>query len=105
MHSLKGNSEFTKDEIQEKRAEILPIVLDNIKRVEEVEEGYMLRFGSSDLEAALVAEWLVLERICNAFLRFQLTLESKNGPITLLISGPSGTKDFLQMEFSLRRWL
>ncbi|MBV1884964.1 MAG: hypothetical protein KUG66_01785 [Gammaproteobacteria bacterium] len=105
MHSLRGNLEFTKEEIQDKRAEILPIVLDSIKRVEEVEEGYILRFGSLDLEMALVTEWLVLERICNSFLRYQLTLESNNGPITLLISGPSGTKDFLQMEFSLRRWL
>lgn len=105
MHSLGDGRELTKEEVQERRNELLPIVLDTIRRVDEVEEGYVLVFESDDKEAALVSEWMLMERICNPFLRFQLSFESNNGPVSLQLSGRSGTKDFLQSEFSLRRWL
>lgn len=100
-----GEQEFTKEEVQERREEVLPLVLDIIKRVEEIEDGYALHFDSGDQPLSLLLQWLTLERIINEFLRFQLSIESNHGPVRLEMSGPSGIKDFLQSELNLKRWL
>ena len=100
-----GTQEYSKQEILELREEVLPLVLDIIKRVNESDEGYTLHFDSIDRPLTLLTRWLNLERIVNDFLRFQLCIESNQGPIRLELSGPSGTKDFLQSELNLKRWL
>lgn len=97
--------EFSKEEIKEMREEVLPLVLDIIKRVQENDEGYTLHFDSGDQPLTLLTRWLVLERIIHDFLRFQLVIESNHGPVRLDMAGPAGTKDFLQSELNLKRWL
>jgi len=100
-----GEQEFSKQEILDQREEVLPLVLDIIKRVNESDEGYVLHFDSADRPLSLLVRWLILERIINDFLRFQLFIESNQGPVRLELSGPSGTKDFLQSDLNLKRWL
>ena len=39
-----------------------------------------------------------LERRCCAFLRFELTVEPGGGPVWLELTGPPGTREFLQAE-------
>jgi len=97
--------EYSKQDILDLREEVLPQVLDIIKRVNESDEGYILHFDSADRSLTLLVRWLNLERIINDFLRFQLYIESNQGPIRLELNGPSGTKDFLQSELNLKRWL
>ena len=97
--------EYSKQDILDLREKVLPLVLDIIKRVTESDEGYTLNFDSSDRSLSLLVRWLNLERIVNDFLRFHLYVESANGPVRLELSGPSGTKDFLQSELNLKRWL
>ncbi|MBL4865306.1 MAG: hypothetical protein JKY67_02895 [Pseudomonadales bacterium] len=88
-----------------KRSEILGVVLDSIKQVLEIENGYKLRFSHSEEDYVLVSDWLYLERKCNGFLRFNLSIESNEGPVWLEVSGPAGTKDFLETELGFSRWL
>jgi len=46
-----------------------------------------------------VAQLITFERECCPFLRFNLRLEPANGPLWLELTGPEGTKDFLQSLF------
>ena len=96
---------FNDSEAQERRTALLPQILDILQQVKVIDSGYSLKF-TPDLELTiLLMDWLLLERNCNAFLRFKLTLESNDGPVWIDITGPSGTQDFLKTEFALSRWL
>ncbi|MBV1874391.1 MAG: hypothetical protein KUG80_06405 [Gammaproteobacteria bacterium] len=89
----------------ESQKDVLPQILSHLKRVVEVENGYSLCFHSDDEVLGLICEWLIIERVCNPFLRYRLGLESNNGPIKLEVNGPAGTKSFLADELGLQRWL
>tara|TARA_B100000676_G_scaffold302353_1_gene351133 strand:- start:3868 stop:4227 length:360 start_codon:yes stop_codon:yes gene_type:complete len=96
---------FSKEDATDKREQLLNIVLDSIKHVAETESGYLLKFGTDQEDMVLISDWLLTEKICNPFLRFTLHVESNNGPISVELSGPAGTKDFLESTLSLKRWL
>jgi hypothetical protein len=105
MSFTEYSSEISRDDAQERRAKLLPMVLDSVKQVVENENGFSLRFPSTTRDLRILCDWLVVERMCNSFLRLQLSVESKEGPIRVELSGPTGTKDFLISEFGLQRWL
>jgi hypothetical protein len=96
---------LSNEEAQEMRLELISRMLDSIKQVREIDSGYALRFGASAQDLVMVSEWIQVERICNPFLRFKLSVESNGGPISLEMAGPSGTQDFLRGEFALNRWM
>lgn len=96
---------LTKDAAQELRESVLTQVLDQIRTVLETEEGYTLNFGRQSDCIDLVTTFLKIERLCQPFLRMALVSESNEGPIKLEVAGPTGTKDFMQSEYGLRRWL
>lgn len=58
-------------------------------------EGLRLRFAATSELLAEVAELIALERQCCPFLRFSLTVEAAGGPLWLELSGPPGTRSFL----------
>ncbi|MEJ2744060.1 MAG: hypothetical protein P8176_16720, partial [Gammaproteobacteria bacterium] len=66
---------------------------------------YRLRFGTSENDLVLVSEWIHVERVCNPFLRFRMSVEANGGPISVEIAGPAGTQDFLRSELALGRWM
>jgi hypothetical protein len=43
----------------------------------------------------MIARTIDAERQCCRFLHFGVTVEPDGGPITLELSGPSGTREFL----------
>ncbi len=90
---------------KEERGQLVGVVLDSIKQVKELENGYGLRFGPGLQDLILVTNWLRLERVCHSFLRLNLRVESNSGPIWLEISGPAGTKEHLKSDLGLSRWL
>jgi hypothetical protein len=58
-------------------------------------EGYRFRFGP-DAEILQRIAWAMgAERQCCRFLTFQLTAEADGGPIWLDVTGPHGTRAFL----------
>ncbi len=105
MFKIESSRLFSKENAAEKREELLSFILDSLKQVQETEAGYHLRFGQSNEELVIISDWLQTERIANPFLRFNLAIESHDGPISLDISGPEGTKSFLESALSLNRWL
>ena len=105
MYKVNPDRLFTDDDAGERREQLLSMVMDSIKKVDETPSGYELRFSSDNEDIVLVSDWVQAERICNPFLRFMMTVESNQGPIACELGGPSGTKSFLDSALSLRRWL
>ena len=64
-----------------------------------LDRGYRLSFAASDETLALLAQAVTAERHCCQFLRFQITVEPGGGPVTLELSGPEGTRQFLAALF------
>ncbi len=59
-------------------------------------EALSLTIGFGDeIEASQIEEFVALERLCCAFLTFNIV--SQNNAIELQISGPEGSEDVLQM--------
>ena len=96
---------ITKEAAGELRESVLAQVLDQIHTVLETEDGYTLNFGRQSDSIDLIVAFLKIERVCQPFLRMALVSESNEGPIKLEVAGPTGTKDFMQTEYGLRRWL
>lgn len=105
MSDWNSPQDLSTEEAQEMRGELITRMLDSIKQVREIDSGYVLRFGSSSQDLVMVSEWIQVERLCNPFLRFRLSVESNGGPISVEMAGPSGTQDFLRSEFALNRWM
>jgi aspartate racemase len=58
-------------------------------------DGYRLEFAPRDGVLARIASVIDRERTCCAFLRFELVVPAGGAPIALAITGPDGTRSFL----------
>jgi hypothetical protein len=91
---------LTDAEFQQRRAELLRTFQDALLETKELDDGYAYRFPSGANWISELAQLITFERECCPFLRFQLRLEPANGPLWLELTGPEGTKDFLQSLFT-----
>jgi hypothetical protein len=83
-------------ELARRRDTLLPGVIARADQAEVLPDGARWRFtASSDLMLAL-ATMIDAERRCCPFLRFQVLAEPDNGPVWLEVTGPAGTRDFLE---------
>ena len=73
----------------------------NVQALEELPEGYAIRFPARPYLFLRVAEWIELERACCPFLTIRLELEHANHSMRVSLTGPAGTKDFLRAELNL----
>jgi hypothetical protein len=65
----------------------------------ELPDGLRLRFAAGADLLALVARVIEAERECCRFLRFVLVVEPDEGPFTLDLTGPAGTREFVAALF------
>jgi hypothetical protein len=61
----------------------------------ELPDGHRLQFAADEDALGTIARAVSAERQCCRFLRFQITVEPDGGPISLELTGPSGTREFL----------
>ncbi|HSL43232.1 MAG TPA: hypothetical protein VK897_07365 [Anaerolineales bacterium] len=71
-----------------------------VQSLQEVENGYEFTFPSETEFILKIAEFIANERLCCPFLRFNLNIFSTNEPISLSLTGPIGTQEFLRAEFA-----
>ena len=71
-------------------------MLAEAEAVERLEDGYRWRFGNAADVVARVGALIDGERQCCRFLRFSINVDPDLGIVTLTISGPVGTADFLE---------
>jgi hypothetical protein len=70
--------------------------------VDELEDGYELRFPGSAEWAIKLTEFIASERECCPFFAFELALEPGTGPIRMRVRGPEGVKDLFAEMVALR---
>ena len=70
----------------------------SVQEIQETETGYKFRFPNTSENIMKLAEFISNERLCCPFLDFTLNVSPNDALISLLLSGPDGTKKFLQAE-------
>jgi hypothetical protein len=63
---------------------------------EELPDGYVFQVPGGKMWMGVVREAIVAERECCPFLTFQLTAQPNMEPVSVRVTGPAGTKDFLK---------
>jgi hypothetical protein len=63
---------------------------------EELPDGYVFRAPGDKRWMGVLWEAIVAERECCPFLTFALTAQPNMGPVSVRVTGPAGTKDFLK---------
>jgi len=71
-----------------------------VQRIQEVENGYEFTFPNETDFISKIAEFISNERLCCPFLNFTLNIVSNHEPVSLSLTGPLGTQEFLRAEFS-----
>ncbi len=90
---------LTDAEFQERRTGVLNTVKAAVMEIKELDEGYAYGFSSDESWIRKLTKLITAEQACCPFLRFTLRIEPSSGPIWLEITGPEGTKSFLQSLF------
>jgi hypothetical protein len=71
----------------------------SVQEIHEVIDGYTFIFPSN-IELTQLADFISEERLCCPFLEFTLKIKPDQKPISLTLTGPIGTQEFLREEFS-----
>ena len=73
----------------------------SVQTIHEVENGFEFMFANFDAveNFTQLAEFIFNERRCCPFLEFTLKIAPNDEPISLLLTGPEGTQEFLRAEF------
>jgi hypothetical protein len=86
---------LTPDALRTRRAGLLSDLLQRAEAREYLPEGLRLRFVPTGETLAAIARAVEAERHCCRFLRFGITVEPDGGPIFLELTGPAGTREFI----------
>lgn len=81
------------DEERERWMQVVRDVYSSVEEVLELEDGYSFRVKPHQL--GLLGEHVTRDRLCCAFVRWEIVVEQANGPVWLRIRGPRGTKEFV----------
>jgi hypothetical protein len=88
-------------ELRQREATLLAQFKSAVTRTEELADGYVFRIPGAKKWLAVVSDLILAERECCPFLKFELTVEPNLGPLTLRVTGPDGTKEFLKPILTL----
>jgi hypothetical protein len=83
------------DALRARRDGLLADLLRRADHQELIEEGLRVRFSPEADTLATIAQVVDAERRCCRFLRFVITVEPDGGAISLELSGPVGSREFI----------
>jgi hypothetical protein len=86
---------LTPDALSARREGLLATLLRQSTGHELLPEGLRLQFVPSAETLASIARAVEAERHCCRFLRFTVTVEPDEGPLTLDLTGPQGPREFV----------
>ena len=86
---------LTPAQLAERRAGLIAGLRSRAERVERIASGVRLHFAAASGCLHEIARTIDAERQCCPFLEFRLTVAPGLGPMTLEVTGPAGTADFL----------
>jgi hypothetical protein len=84
-----------RDALSARRRGLLSELLQQSAERELLQDGLRLRFMASAETLSRIAQAIEAERHCCRFRRFTLSVEPDEGPLTLDLTGPQGTRDFV----------
>jgi hypothetical protein len=87
--------------LRARREGLLSELVRQAQSIERLSEGLRLRFASSTETLATLARAVEAERLCCRFLQFRITVEPDEGPISLELTGPPGTQEFVEALLDL----
>jgi hypothetical protein len=106
LRDMKQDREFFSDEVplactltgseQVTRNEEVGELFKDVLQVNELADGYALRFPGSDGWANKLVQFITFERGCCPFFTFELAFEPEQGPIWLHLRGPEGVKAMIE---------
>ncbi len=82
-------------ERRQREATLLAQFRSGVITAEELDDGYAFRLPGEKNWLALATDLIAVEREGCPFLTFQLTAEANMGALTIRITGPEGTKEFV----------
>jgi hypothetical protein len=83
-------------EFRQREATLLVKFRSAVMGTKELPDGYAFRVPGDKETMTLVSDLIVAERECCPFLTFALTAQPNMGPVSISVTGPPGTKDFLK---------
>ena len=86
---------LTPDALRQRREQLLPGLVRRAEAYERLATGLRLRYAASADVLGDIVKMIEAERECCRFLRFELSVAPDLGPITLEVTGPAGTTEFL----------
>jgi hypothetical protein len=86
---------LTPDALRARCEGLLAELVRRAERCDDVPEALRLRFAATGETLSTITRAVEAERHCCRFLRFDITVEPDGGPITLELSGPPGTREFV----------
>ena len=92
---------LTGTELRAREATLLAQFRAAIIKAEELQDGYAFHIPGDGERIRQVAELIVAERECCPFLVFEVSALPNMGPVTVRVSGPVGTKEFLSSLLGL----
>ena len=97
---LACNMNVFKPAERELHIQITNKLFQSLKNIHEAENGYEFSFPESSEILMSMAKFISNERLCCPFLEFTLKVLPENEVISLLLTGPEGTQEFLRAEFA-----
>jgi hypothetical protein len=87
--------------LKARRDNLLNELLQRVSERRELPNGCRFQFAAQGEILLDIARTVDAERQCCRFLQFTITVDPDEGPITLDLTGPAGTREFLQAMFDL----
>jgi hypothetical protein len=85
------------DDLRKRREGELSALAMLARRLDRLPNGLRLEFGSASETLAAITRVVDAERHCCRFLRFEIVVEPDDGAIVLAVTGPAGTRQFLEI--------
>jgi hypothetical protein len=85
------------EDVREEHVVSAPQLLRTAQEVQEVPDGYAIRFSNEPSKFMEIAKFIENERLCCPFFRFSVDVEPNAGPLWLRLTGGEGVKDILKM--------
>ena len=86
---------LTPEALDARKRGLLSALLHRSARREFLADGARLRFEPSEETLSSIVQAVEAERHCCRLLRFTITVEPGDGAMTLDLTGPSGTREFV----------
>ncbi len=102
MESLPIACTLSPAALNARKANLLNVLLRRANERRELPDGYRLRFAPEGDVLSVIAQAVDAERQCCRFLRFTVTVEPDDGQISVDLTGPAGTREFLAAMFDER---